>query len=234
MSDTAILPNLASASEFDARLKRTDEDRWLASRYVPLPARETLVAIYLLHQELLRATAMSQPMLGKIRVQWWRETLEGIASGAAVRRHDLAEELARTFGSSGVPMQAVMDLLDRYDDVIDDHLHAGGHVTGGGHAERHLAAEGQLARLAAVTLDPSADGAALQAVELCGKWHLAVTADMPEAAAMKTGANLAARRLPAALWPSIVHVGLDAGRASPRSALSRRWTMFRRILLRRL
>jgi hypothetical protein len=230
MSDTAIPANLASAAEFDARLKKTDEDRWLSSRYALPRQRETLVAVYLLHQELLRAAGMSQPMLGKIRIQWWRETLDGIAAGGAARHHDLAEELARTIGPVPALLKAAQDLLDRYDDIIDDHLHAGGHVADGQHAERHLAAEGQLVRLAALVLDPAANEAALGNVELCGRWHLALSAELPDAEAMWAAARGAARGVPAQLWPAIAHVGLAA---SP-GPLARRWTMFRRVLLRRL
>ena len=45
MSDTANPPALASADDFDARLKRTDEDRWLATRYAPDGKRPLLVAL---------------------------------------------------------------------------------------------------------------------------------------------------------------------------------------------
>ncbi|HVY87365.1 MAG TPA: squalene/phytoene synthase family protein, partial [Hyphomonadaceae bacterium] len=100
MSDTANPAKLASAAltnaaEFDARLKRTDEARWLASRYAPQADRELLVAIYLLNQELQRALGSKEPMLGKIRLQWWRETMDQVAGEAPLRRHDLSEELAR-------------------------------------------------------------------------------------------------------------------------------------------
>src|SRR5512139_156492 len=101
MSDTAnpgklaSAGPLASAKEFDARLRRTDEDRWLATRYAPESARELLVALYLLDQELRRALGAKEAMLGKIRIQWWRETIEQIAGPGAVRRHDRAEEVAR-------------------------------------------------------------------------------------------------------------------------------------------
>ena len=71
MSDTSNPTNLASvplagAAEFDARLQRTDEDRWLATRYAAPAARELLVAIYLLNQELQRTLHTKEPMLGKI------------------------------------------------------------------------------------------------------------------------------------------------------------------------
>ena len=99
MSDTANPPNLASVDDFDARLKRTDEDRWLATRYAPTDARERLVALYLLNQELQRAMHAKEAMLGKIRLQWWRETLAQLGGAAPVRRHDLAEELARVLSA---------------------------------------------------------------------------------------------------------------------------------------
>ena len=83
MSDTSNPGNLASAAEFDGRLKRTDENRWLATRYAPPEARERLVAIYLLHQELSRALHTKEAMLGKIRIQWWRETVEQIETKVA-------------------------------------------------------------------------------------------------------------------------------------------------------
>ena len=79
MSDTANPANLASTEDFDARLKRTDEDRWLATRYAPPAGRQRLVAIYLFNQELQRTLHTKEAMLGKIRLQWWRETLEQVA-----------------------------------------------------------------------------------------------------------------------------------------------------------
>ncbi len=86
MSDTAIPPTLASAGDFDARLKQADEDRWLATRYAPKAGRELLVAIYLLNRELQRTLQAREPMLGKIRLQWWRETMARARSGGMIWR----------------------------------------------------------------------------------------------------------------------------------------------------
>jgi phytoene/squalene synthetase len=119
MSDTSNKANLASAplagvEEFDDRLKRTDEDRWLATRYAPAEGRERLVAIYLLNQELQRTLHTKEPMLGKIRVQWWRETIEQVAGKAPLRRHDLAEELARVTKDRPDLIAPINDLIDRF------------------------------------------------------------------------------------------------------------------------
>jgi phytoene synthase len=237
MSDTANPANLASAplsgaKEFDARLRRTDENRWLATRYAPDGARELLVALYLMDQELWRALGAKEAMLGKIRIQWWRETLEQISGKGPVRRHDLAEELVRVTATRPDLIAPMNDLIDRYDDIIDDHLHAGGHENGGDHEQRHLAVEASLMRLAGLALDARATPGQLQSLSRCGEAHLAVAAQLPDAAERWAAARKAARSLPSGLWPAIAH--LAALRSPQPAPLIKRWLVFRSMLRRRL
>jgi phytoene synthase len=234
MSDTANPANLASglvpATEFDARLKRSDEARWLASRYASEADRERLVAVYLLNQELQRALGVSEPMIGKIRIQWWRETLEGITAGNP-RRHDLALELARVFAGRADLVAAAHDLVDRFDDVIDDHLHAGGHQAGDDHAARHLAAEAAVTRLAGRSLKADVATSQLEALSRCGEAHLAAVAELPDAAERRKVAQAEARALPPDLWPAIAHLAADGPGQTP---LRRRWRILRAVAARRL
>jgi hypothetical protein len=231
MSDTANPANLASVDDFDARLKRTDEDRWLATRYAPAGGRERLVALYLLNQELQRALHAKEAMLGKIRLQWWRETLEQLGGAAPLRRHDLAEELARVLKGRAdllVPMNA---LVDAYDDVLDDHLHAGGHQAGGTHETKHLAVEGAMMRLAGLALVQGADEAGLAALAEAGAARVALAAELegaePRWAAAKAGLK---KKTPAALWPAVLHLAA-AARVTP---LGKRWWVFVAALRRKL
>ena len=46
---------------------------------------------------------MREPMLGAIRLEWWRETAEGAAKGAP-RNHDVARGLAALFADRGLPL----------------------------------------------------------------------------------------------------------------------------------
>jgi phytoene synthase len=242
MSDTPNPGNLASTAEFDARLKRTDENRWLATRYAPAVGRELLVAIYLLHQELHRALQVSEPMIGKIRIQWWRETLEQVAGKGPLRRHDLAEELARL--SKGRPdlIAPMNELVDRFDDIADDHLHAGGHNAGETHAQRHLAAEAALARLAGLALDPKASRAQLDALSLCGEAYPAALARLSDAGERWKVAQKASRKLPHALWPAIAHLAAardphrtaDDPRTASKAPLLKRWRVLSAMFSRRL
>jgi Squalene/phytoene synthase len=231
MSDTANPPSLASIDDFDARLKRTDEDRWLATRYAPREGRERLVALYLLNQELQRTLHTKEAMLGKIRLQWWRETIEQIAGQGPVRRHDLAEELARITRARPDLIAPMSALIDRFDDILDDHLQSGGHQPGGDHEARHLAVEGALMKLAGLALDAAAASQHLDTLAAVGEARIAVTAGLPDGAARWSTAARDARKVPATLWPSLLHLSLPGEGATP---LQRRWRMFRASLNRKL
>jgi phytoene synthase len=230
MSDTSNPPNLASVDDFDARLKRTDEDRWLATRYAPAGPRERLVAIYLLNQELQRALHAKEAMLGKIRLQWWRETLAQLAGGVPLRRHDLAEELARVLKNRADLLGPMNELVDTYDHVLEDHLQAGGHQAGGAHQERHLAVEGALMRLSGLTLAPDADRAGLDALAEAGAARVGLAAGLEGADVRWKAAKAGLRQAPATLWPAALHLAA----ANADGQLGKRWRIFRAALGRRL
>lgn len=230
MSDTANSPSLASTDDFDARLKRTDEDRWLATRYASMESRPLLVAIYLLNHELQRTLTTKEAMLGKIRLQWWRETVEQIGGAGSVRRHDLAEELARLTQNRRDLIAPMNRLVDAFDDILDDHLQSGGHQPGGEHEQRHLAVEGALMRLAGQALDPGAQPAHLDALAQAAEARLALAADLPEASTRWSAAKAAVRAAPSPLWPAILHLAA----AQDTSAFGKRWRLFTAALRRRL
>ncbi len=59
-----------------------DPDRYASALFAPRPAREPLFALYALNVELARAAEqVSEPQLGEIRLQWWREALDRAAAG---------------------------------------------------------------------------------------------------------------------------------------------------------
>lgn len=60
-------------------LRSADPDRWLTTLFAPDARRPGLHALYAFNAEIARAReAVSQPMIGQIRLQWWREAWEGI------------------------------------------------------------------------------------------------------------------------------------------------------------
>src|SRR3954466_2319838 len=72
-----------------ALVRRHDPDRFLTPLFAPPERRDALLTLYALNHELARAReAVSEPPLALIRLQWWREVVEG-----ARRRHEIADPL---------------------------------------------------------------------------------------------------------------------------------------------
>ena len=75
-----------------ALVRRHDPDRFLTALFAPPDRRDALLTLYAFNHELARAREVaSEPPLALIRLQWWREVVEGereAARGgdAAVRR----------------------------------------------------------------------------------------------------------------------------------------------------
>jgi len=82
-------PPRVDLSPAAASVRRHDPDRFLTALFAPAERREALFLLYAFNHELARAReAASNPTLALIRLQWWREVVEG-----ARRRHEVAEPL---------------------------------------------------------------------------------------------------------------------------------------------
>ena len=75
-----------------------NSDILLAANYAPIEQRTGLLALYGFAAELARIPEqVSEPPLGLIRLQWWREALGEIFGTGAVRAHPIVELLAISF-----------------------------------------------------------------------------------------------------------------------------------------
>lgn len=156
----------ALAARLAQTVREADPDRYFASLFAPAPERPFLHALYAFNHEVARvAENVREPMLGAIRLEWWRETVEGAADGVP-RNHDVARGLAALFTERGLPVAAFEAIIaarafdssaDRFADFAG--LHSYLHATGGG-----------VMRLAAQILggDPAATGDAALAYGLAG------------------------------------------------------------------
>jgi phytoene synthase len=73
-----------------ALVRRHDPDRFITALFAPPEKRDALLTLYAFNHELARAREVaSEPPLVLIRLQWWREVVEG-----ARRRHEVAEPLS--------------------------------------------------------------------------------------------------------------------------------------------
>ncbi len=97
-----------------AEVRSGDPDRFLASLFAPEPARGDLMAIYAFNLEVSRTRDMvSEPMLGEIRLQWWREAIESIYAGRP-RQQPVSEALTEAITRAGLPQAPFLELIDAH------------------------------------------------------------------------------------------------------------------------
>lgn len=104
-------------------LQRHDRDRFLASLYAPARHRPALWALLGFSYEIARVREIvTQPIMGQIRLQWWRDAIDEIYTGKPARRHEVAEPLAeaiRRHGLARAPLDAMIDARER--DLLAEH-----------------------------------------------------------------------------------------------------------------
>src|SRR6266446_5867273 len=77
-----------------ALVQRHDHDRFQTVLFAPAARREALFALYAFNYEIARVReSVSQPMLGQIRLEWWRENIAAAFKGSPVRHHVVVEPL---------------------------------------------------------------------------------------------------------------------------------------------
>jgi phytoene synthase len=124
---------MRDAFSYCAELVRAaDRDRFLATLFAPAGRRDALHALYAFDIEIARAASLAREAIpGEIRLQWWREVLQGERAGeasaspvaaallSALERERLAADSllslieARRFDLYNEPMETVAD-LERY------------------------------------------------------------------------------------------------------------------------
>jgi NADH dehydrogenase [ubiquinone] 1 alpha subcomplex assembly factor 6 len=75
-------------------VRRHDRDRFQTALFAPARSRESLFALYAFNYEIARVReTVTEPVLGQIRLQWWRESIAAAFDGGSVRHHIVVEAL---------------------------------------------------------------------------------------------------------------------------------------------
>ena len=116
-----MTPAAGNAAHCRSVVREADPDRYYATLLAPAAAQPDLFSLYAFAVEVARVRdAVSAPMPGEIRLQWWRDAVEGLARGD-VAGHPVAAALLDTIGRFNLPAQAFVDLIDaRVFDLYDD------------------------------------------------------------------------------------------------------------------
>jgi phytoene synthase len=110
---------ISSLADF---VREHDRDRYQTALFAPADRRQALFALYAFNYEVARVReSVTQPMLGQIRLQWWREAIEAAYSGAPPRRHVVVEPLTgviRALAPSRAHFARLIDTRER--DLADE------------------------------------------------------------------------------------------------------------------
>ena len=91
-----------------ALVRRHDPDRFLTALFAPSEKRNALLTLYAFNHELARAReVVSEPPLALIRLQWWREVVEG-----AHRHHVVAGPLRAAIEAGDLVRGDLLPLID--------------------------------------------------------------------------------------------------------------------------
>jgi len=110
-----------------ALVEKGDPERFRAAMAAPVTTRRILFPLYAFNIEVARAPWVTEePMIAEMRLQWWRDALEEVGSGATVRKHEVVDALADVLDPEGA---ACLDGLvaarrwDIYKDAFEDQTH---------------------------------------------------------------------------------------------------------------
>lgn len=98
-----------------------DRTRFLASLFAPEKSRRGLMALYAFNIEIARVRELvREPLPGEVRLQWWRDFLNGVEHGDAAA-NPFAAALAETIKTHALPVKPLTDMIDaRIFDLYND------------------------------------------------------------------------------------------------------------------
>jgi NADH dehydrogenase [ubiquinone] 1 alpha subcomplex assembly factor 6 len=104
-----------------ALVRRHDHDRFQTALFAPAARREALFALYAFNYEIARVReSVAEPMLGQIRLQWWRENIAIAVDGGIVRRHFVVEPLTAAIRELELSRQQFDQLIDAREADLQD------------------------------------------------------------------------------------------------------------------
>lgn len=153
-----------------ALVRMEDRDRYLSALFAPAEKRKHLFALYVFNIEIARIPELvREPAMGEIRLQWWRDALDGVAAGDVTRnpvanalldtmkRFNLSRGLvfelidARAFDLYGEPMESLLRLETYLDSTSGSLMRLAAEILAGEETPDAAAAATQAGRAFAIT-----------------------------------------------------------------------------------
>ena len=124
----------AGLAELTALARAYEPERYLAATLAPKPQQAVLIVLAAYAADLQRIPATAtQPMLGEIRLQWWRDSLELIAKGSRIGS-PLADALGKAIRTYDLPLPLLVAMSEArawelYDDPMSDQAALDGYLS---------------------------------------------------------------------------------------------------------
>jgi 15-cis-phytoene synthase len=105
----------------EALVRTADKDLFLATLFAPADKRGPLFALYAFNAEIASVRERArEPMPGEIRLQWWRDVINGERVGEAAA-NPVAAALTDTIMRFSLPKTQLLDLVEAHAfDLYDD------------------------------------------------------------------------------------------------------------------
>ena len=137
-------------------VRDADRDRFLGALFAPEPARSDLLALLAVDHELARTrTVTREPLLARIRLEWWREAVAEAAGSGKPRAQPIVESLSETLRRHRLSPDGLLALIGAREDEIEGPID----IARAGHALADL-------ELAVLGVDDDASRGAARAVSM--------------------------------------------------------------------
>ena len=94
------------------QVREYDYHRYFSATFAPAGIRRGLIALYAFNLEIASVRErVSEALLGQMRLQWWRDTIDEIYDGT-VRNHAVVAEIAWTIATFDLPQQHFGRMID--------------------------------------------------------------------------------------------------------------------------
>tara|TARA_R110001599_G_scaffold144783_1_gene326642 strand:- start:59793 stop:60632 length:840 start_codon:yes stop_codon:yes gene_type:complete len=111
---------MADLSYCAAQVRDFDNDRFLTALFAPANLRDPLMTLYAFNLELAKIReTVSEPLIGRMRLQFWRDAVGGIVEGAPPA-HEIATALSQTVRAHNISKADLHALIDAREIDLDD------------------------------------------------------------------------------------------------------------------
>ncbi|MEQ8334107.1 squalene/phytoene synthase family protein [Nisaea sp.] len=103
-----------------ALVRRYDPDRFRFALFAPARHREAVFTLFAFNHEVAKTRdSVSETMIGAIRLQWWRDSIDGIYAGTP-RQHEVIGPLAACIAAYDLPRAPFDDLINARERDLED------------------------------------------------------------------------------------------------------------------